>query len=153
MKIAEGLILRADYQKRLEQIRERLTRSAKVQEGEKPPENPSDLLKEMDDLIKRRTVLVQKINRTNSLAMVEDGKTITDLLAERNSISLKRSILESLVNATTIKHDRYSKSEVKFFNTVNVAEIQKEIDKLSKEYREIDTKIQENNWKIELKED
>ena len=61
--------------------------------------------------------------------------------------------MESLVNATTIKHDRYSKSEVKFFSTVNVAEIQKEIDILSKEYREIDTKIQENNWKIELKED
>jgi hypothetical protein len=153
MKIAEGLILRADYQKRLEQIRDRLTRSAKVQEGEKPPENPSDLLNEMNDLIKKLTVLVQKINRTNSLAVVEDGKTITDLLAERDSISLKRSILESLVNATTIKHDRYSKSEVKFFSTVNVAEIQKEIDKLSKEYREIDTKIQESNWKIELKED
>lgn len=153
MKIAEGLILRADYQKRLEQIRDRLTRSAKVQEGEKPPENPSDLLNEMNDLIKKLTVLVQKINRTNSLAVVEDGKTITDLLAERDSISLKRSILESLVNATTIKHDRYSKSEVKFFSTVNVAEMQKEIDKLSKEYREIDTKIQESNWKIELKED
>lgn len=60
------------------------------------------------------------------------GKTITDLLAQRDTISLKRSILESLVNATTIKHDRYSKSEVKFFSTVPVAEIQKEINKLSK---------------------
>jgi len=152
MKIAEGLILRADYQKRLEQIRERLARSAKVQEGEKPPENPSDLLNEMNDLINKLTVHVQKINKTNSLAVVEDGKTIKDLLAERDSISLKGSILESLLKATTIKHDRYSKSEVKFISTVNVAEIQKEIDILSKKYREIDTKVQKNNWKIELED-
>lgn len=153
MKLAEALILRADYQKRLEQIRERLTRSAKVQEGEKPPENPSDLLDEMNNLINKLTDLVQKINRTNSLTVIEDGKTITDLLAERDSVSLKMSILESLINATTIKQDRYSKSEVKFYSTVNAAKIQKEINILSKEYRQIDTKVQENNWKIELKED
>jgi vacuolar-type H+-ATPase subunit I/STV1 len=153
MKLAEALILRADYQKRLEQIRERLIRNAKVQEGEKPSENPYDLLNEMNDLINKLTDIVQKINRTNSLTIVENGKTITDLLAKRDSISQKRSILESLINATTIKLDRYSKSEVKYFSTVDVAKIQKEIDTLSKEYREIDTKIQENNWKIELKED
>jgi hypothetical protein len=153
MKIAEGLILRADYKKRLEQIRERLIRSAKVQEGEKPPENPSDLINEMNEIIKKYTTLVQNINKTNSLAILEEGKTITDILAERDSISIKRSILESLVSATTIKHDRYSKSEVKFFSTVNVAEIQKEIDLLSKNYRELDTKIQESNWKVELIED
>ncbi|MGI6450569.1 MAG: DIP1984 family protein [Desulfitobacteriia bacterium] len=153
MKIAEALILRADFQKRLEQIRERLTRSAKVQEGDNPPENPNDLLKEMNELIKQYTSLVQKINKTNSLIVIENGKTLTDLLADRDSISLKRSILESLVQATTIKHDRYSKSEVKFFSTVNVSEIQKEIDLLSKNYRELDTKIQETNWQAELIEE
>ncbi len=36
MKFAEALILRADRQKRIEQLRERLVSSAKVQEGEKP---------------------------------------------------------------------------------------------------------------------
>ena len=66
MKIAESLILRADMQKRIEQIRERLVRSAKVQEGENPPENPDELLKEMNDLINQHTSLVQMINKTNS---------------------------------------------------------------------------------------
>ncbi len=152
MKIAEALILRADFQKRLEQIRERLVRSAKVQEGETPPENPHDLLKEMDEIIKEYTNLVQRINKTNSAIEVEDGKTLTHLLAERDSIAMERSILESLVQATSIKHDRYSKSEVKFFSTVNVGEIQKKIDLLSKSYRELDTRIQETNWKVELKD-
>ena len=33
MKLAEALILRSDYQKRIEQIKKRLVNSAKVQEG------------------------------------------------------------------------------------------------------------------------
>lgn len=33
MKLAEALIKRADCQKRIEQLRQRLMRSAKVQEG------------------------------------------------------------------------------------------------------------------------
>ena len=37
MKLAEALIQRADCQKRIAQLRQRLTRSAKVQEGEQPP--------------------------------------------------------------------------------------------------------------------
>lgn len=44
MKLAEVLILRADCQKRIDQLRQRLLRSAKVQEGEQPPENPQQLL-------------------------------------------------------------------------------------------------------------
>ena len=39
MKLAEALILRADMQKRIQQLRERLNRSARVQEGDTTPEN------------------------------------------------------------------------------------------------------------------
>lgn len=150
MKLAEALILRADKQKRIEQIRERLTRSAKVQEGEQPPENPKELLKEMDLILKELISLIKKINKTNSSTIVEGDNTISDFLAQRDSLFLKRSVLESLIQATSIKHDRYSKSEVKYFSTVNIAEVQKEIDNLAKSYRELDTRIQELNWKIEL---
>ncbi len=150
MKIAEGLILRADLQKRIEQIKDRLVRSAKVQEGEEPPEDPNLLLQELNELIEQHTLLVQRINKTNSSVVVSNGKTLTDLLAERDSIILKRRVLDSLIQATAIKHDRYSKSEVKFFSTVKVSKVQQEIDLLSKNYRELDTKIQEINWLTEL---
>ncbi|GBF32017.1 hypothetical protein DCCM_0208 [Desulfocucumis palustris] len=63
---------------------------------------------------------------------------------------LKFVILYDLVEAASIKQDRYSKSEVKFFSTVNIAEIQKQVDDLSKKYRELDSKIQEKNWTVEL---
>lgn len=36
VKLAEALILRADYQKRIAQIQPRLIRSTRVQEGEEP---------------------------------------------------------------------------------------------------------------------
>ncbi len=47
MKLAEGLVLRKDTKKRIEQLRERLKLSALVQEGEEPAENPHDLLAEL----------------------------------------------------------------------------------------------------------
>ena len=48
MKLAEALILRADYQKRLEQLKQRLVRNAKVQEGDSPAENPPTLIEELE---------------------------------------------------------------------------------------------------------
>lgn len=51
MKLAEALVLRADLQKRIAQLRERLRQSALVQEGEQPPENPEQLLIELDQVL------------------------------------------------------------------------------------------------------
>lgn len=50
MKIAEALIERADIQKRIEQLRDRLSNNALVQEGEEPAEDPTSLLSELDRL-------------------------------------------------------------------------------------------------------
>ena len=44
MKLAEALIQRADHRKRLDQLRERLVRVARVQEGDAPAEDPAALL-------------------------------------------------------------------------------------------------------------
>ncbi len=44
MKLAEALALRGDILKRLEQIRARLLRNAKVQDGDSPAEDPAALL-------------------------------------------------------------------------------------------------------------
>lgn len=150
MKLAEALIMRADCQKRIDQLKQRLVRSAKVQDGEKPPENPKQLLEELERTIAEFSGLIKKINKTNSLTVFQDGKTLTDALAERDTISLKRGILNDLNQAASIKQDRYSKSEVKFISTINIAEIQKQVDDLSKNYRELDSKIQEKNWMVEL---
>ncbi len=81
MKLAEALILRADCQKRLHEIKQRLIRSAKVQEGEEPPEQPQALLEELNNLTNQLSDLIQKINRTNSSTMLDDNLSISDALA------------------------------------------------------------------------
>ena len=43
MKIAEALALRADLQRRLEQLKQRLFNNARVQEGDQPAEPPDQL--------------------------------------------------------------------------------------------------------------
>ena len=51
MKLAEALNLRADLQKRIANLRERLIKNAKVQEGDTPSEDPNMLLNELNDNI------------------------------------------------------------------------------------------------------
>ena len=150
MKLAEALVLRADTQKRLEQLKVRLVRSAKVQEGDEPAENPARLLVELEEVAKQLVELIRGINRTNSNAKLPDGVTLSDALATRDVLLKRRGIYAELANAAAIGQERYSRSEVKFKSTVSVSEIQSQVDVLSKEYREIDSRLQEANWAIEL---
>lgn len=152
MKLAEALIQRSDAQKRLEQLRQRLNRSAKVQEGEQPPENPQELLAEVDTVITEITRLIRQINRTNAATQYDENRSLTDILAVRDSLMLRRSVLATLINAT-IPQPRYGRMEIKEFPTINIAEIQKQVDDLSRQYRELDTAIQQLNWTIDLIED
>ena len=43
MKLAEALSLRADLQKTIAQLKTRLKNCSKVQEGDKPIENPEEI--------------------------------------------------------------------------------------------------------------
>lgn len=151
MKLAEALMNRADCQKRIEQLKVRLTRSAKVQDGERPPEHPKDLFQEMTDTLHELEILMISINCTNSQTLLSEGVTLADALSQRDIMAIRRSMIQDVIDAAAIKQDRYSKSEVKFIPTVHIAELQKQVDQYSKAYRELDTRIQEMNWKTELK--
>ncbi|WP_017717781.1 DIP1984 family protein [Kamptonema formosum] len=151
MKLAEALILRADCQKKIEQLKQRLTASVKIQEGEQPPENPQELFAELDQTLNELAGLITKINKTNSQTELE-GITLSDALAARDTLLLKRRAYEAVVEKASVRMDRYTRSEVKYYSTVNVAELQKKMDEMSKQYRELDTKIQEKNWTVDLLE-
>lgn len=152
MKLAEALILRADYKKRTAQLRQRISTNAKVQEGEEPAENPQALLSEFEQVADGTFDLIKRINKTNSATEFDSDRTLTDALAERDILAARRKMYEELVNAASASQDRYSRSEIKLQSTVNVKEIQKQVDDLAKAYRELDTKIQALNWNTELVE-
>jgi len=58
MKLAEALVLRAGLQKRIAQMRQRLQQCALVQEGEQPPEDPKELLAELDQVLNQLGALI-----------------------------------------------------------------------------------------------
>ncbi|WP_106769375.1 DIP1984 family protein [Paenibacillus faecalis] len=153
MKLAEALVLRADCQRRIAQLKVRLERVAKVQEGEQPAENPEDLLVELDRTMEELTGWIKKINKTNSQTILADGKSLADVLVERDNIMQKRKILNELLESASIRQDRYMRSEVKFVTIIEVKALQKQVDELAKNYRELDFRIQEKNWTTDLIED
>ena len=150
MKLAEALILRADCQKRIEQLKARLINNAKVQEGERAQENPADLLADLESTFATLTDLIKRINRTNSATEFEAGKSLTDVLAERDVLLARRNALQALANAAAIVQNLYSRSEIKFVSTIAVADVQKQMDAIAKEHRELDARIQALNWATEL---
>lgn len=149
MKLAQALADRAAAQQRIEQLRSRLVANAKIQEGEKPSEDPQVLLAQLDQATARLEELVGRINLTNSQTM-GDGRTLTQLLAHRDCLRLKVSVLRDFAESAGASVMRSMRSEIKILPSVAVAPLQKRVDDLSKELRELDGRIQELNWTTEL---
>lgn len=149
MKLAEALNLRADTSKRISQLCERLRANAKVQEGDTPSEDPMELLAELERLTAQLEELISRINLTNS-KVVSDGKTLTEMIARKDTLSIKSSILRSFLSDASVRTDRYSSKEIRIVSTVNVRELQKQSDEVSEEIRKLNVKIQELNWQYDL---
>ncbi|MBC6954817.1 MAG: DIP1984 family protein [Anaerolineae bacterium] len=150
MKLAEALVQRADLKRRLAEIQGRLTQSARVQEGEQPYENPDAILREMRETLDAFRTVIQQINRTNSASRLEDGRTLTDALAERDVLAAEQRIREALIKAAAQVDFRYSRSEIKQVATVDVAEQRRTLDSTARALRELDLSIQRANWQIDL---
>lgn len=150
MKLAEALIARADYQKRIQQLKKRISVNVKTQEGEEPAENPNALLTELSEIMSELTDLIKRINKTNCAIQFDENRTLADALTERDQIWDKRLILARVAEEASVRNDRYSRTEIKMISTVDVATIQKEVDQLSKAFREMDTTIQGLNWTTDL---
>ena len=75
MKLAEALSIRADLQKKVAQLKERIKESAKVQEGDEPCDNVEELYKELDEALVQLEDLVYRINITN-VQIVQGGDSI-----------------------------------------------------------------------------
>ena len=84
MKLAEALQERADLNRRIQQLQQRLGNNAIVQENEKPIEDPKALLEELDRCIASLEDIITRINLTNCRTQV-DGESLTALLARRAS--------------------------------------------------------------------
>ncbi|MBR4158120.1 MAG: DIP1984 family protein [Oscillospiraceae bacterium] len=149
MKLATALSERADLQKRISELSTRLNNNAKVQEGDKPAEDPMELLRELNECFSRLEELIARINHTNNEAC-SGGLSITDLIAKRDCMRERIRIMRDFLNASSERVSRYSKAEIRILSTVPVAQLQRDVDALSKQLRETDELIQSLNWTTEL---
>lgn len=155
MKLAEALTARADLQRRIEQLRARITANARYQEGEEPAENASALFVEADAALAQLRDLIRRINATNSrLDLGADG-TMTDALAARDVLRLQHSLLADAAAAASGANDQFlrqMRSELRQISALPVADLRSRADAVAQELRELDNRIQQANWLHDLKE-
>jgi len=149
MKLAEALLERADLQKRIEQMKTRLQNNAWIQQGDAPAEDPEALIRELTGMTEQLEGLMTRINLTNA-ATQDGGETITALLARRDCLQEYTETLRTFLNRVSDTPSRARMSEIKILPTVSVRDYRKKVDDLSKQLRELDTRIQSLNWTTEL---
>lgn len=150
MKLAEALIYRADLQRRLTELNQRLQQNAQYQEGEMPAELPEELLAEYRQTADALEQQVVQINQTNNHIVLPNGMSMVAALAQRDRLKAEHSMLIKLADAATPEQSRYSRSEIKMLAAVNVKTIRQQADAVAKRCRELDMQIQQANWQYDL---
>ena len=151
MKLAEALQERADLNRRIEQLRYRLSNNVLVQEGEKPLEDPAALLEELESSFTRLEWLIARINLTNCAVKVE-GRSLTELIARRDVLSLRAEAYRRLVEDASQNTHRATRTEIKILSAVDVPALQRQADDASRELRLLDNTLQATNWTADLME-
>ena len=149
MKLAEALIQRADIKVQIQQIVDRMKENVLIQEGDTPAEEVNELSAMYESMMETMEKLILKINRTNADTMLDDI-SLADAIAKRDCLKAKISAYRAVKEASLVKHSRYSISEIKYERTIDVTELQSKVDGYSRQYRELDTRIQERNWTTDL---
>lgn len=149
MKLAEALQERADLNRAVEQLKSRLNNNVLVQHGEKTVENPERLKQELDCAIDRLTYLIAHINKTNCETKV-DGQTLTELIAAKDTLSLKIHVYKDIVYTGSQTAYRARGTEIKIKPAISVSEWQAEIDTMARNLRLLDNKLQAANWNTDL---
>ncbi|WP_311258946.1 DIP1984 family protein [Microbacterium sp. WCS2018Hpa-9] len=155
MKLAEALTARADLQRRIEQLRARITANARYQEGEEPAEDAAALIVQADaDLLLLRD-LIRRINATNSRLDLGTDGTMTDALATRDVLRLQHSLLADAAAAASGANDQFlrqMRSELRQISALPVAELRARADAVAQQLRELDNRIQQANWLHDLED-
>lgn len=150
MKLAEALSIRKDLQKRIQQLEQRIKSNVKVQEDEEPLEDPNELMKELHSCLIQLEELIGRINLTNLNTKNADGQSITQLMAKKDTLTLRIGILRNIYSEATNLLSRYSASEIRQECVIDVKLLSKQIDDYSGRLRKLDMEIQGLNFLTEL---
>lgn len=147
MKLAEGLLLRADLMKKIEHLQNRIRPVLIVSDNKQPQEDPEKLLAQLRNAIKELETLVIRINKTNNETHIEGQGSLMEALAKRDSLKMLSEKLRNVRHAAQIDNS----GEANLKTTVDIKKLQIEMDQTGRAFRELDSKVQELNWLTELK--
>ena len=150
MKLAEALSIRKDLQKRIQQLEQRIKSNVKVQEDDEPLEDPNELMKELHSCLIQLEELIGRINLTNIKTKNAEGQSITQLMAKKDTLTLRIGILRNIYSEATNLFNSYSSSEIRQECVIDVKQLSKQIDDYSARLRKTDMEIQALNFLTEL---
>lgn len=151
MKLAEALARRAELTERFHELKARAVASARHQEGDEPDENPAELIAEAGRVAAELETTIARVNATNLATEIEPGVTITQALARRDVLRLRRQFLADLAEAGSVgRGARFGRSEIKSVSAVDVRQLRGDADTLAADLRALDARLQEANWTTEV---
>lgn len=153
MKLADALLLRSDMNKKIASLIDRIKGNCRVQEGEQPGEDPQKMLAEAFRVMQELEQLVGRINRSNLVIKLASGKSMMEAIAERDRLTSQHNLLKQTAMACRVEPSYYGTSEIKWKTVLRVDSLENQADDLSKKIRELNSAIQEANWKNDLIED
>lgn len=151
MNSQENLKLRAELRDKIDSVRIRLTKNAKVQEGTEPLENPRELIGELKQTINEYSKLLKSMNVVKNVDIQRQGKDLRETLAEREAITAEKSVLESFLQALKVDYSKFCTAEVQYINTIDIEEVEKRINELSERYNELEANFKRAAWKVDFK--
>lgn len=152
MLLAEALRERADAQRQLAALRDRVSAAARYTEGEEPAEDAAALLDEAERVVDRLAELILVINRSNLAATLADGRTLTAALAERDALRTRFGLLKAAADAAAGGRDvfRFGRQELRTFAALDVTALRLRADDVAREIRELDLAIEQANFATEV---
>lgn len=149
MKLAEALSVRSSLMEKAHLLKTHLKDCVKVQEGDTPVDNATQVIEQLNSTLAQLTKIITQINITN-LQTIVDGKSLTALLAERDTLKMKVRALGDSLSHLTERIDIYHRNEVRYVRTVDCNEFRHIHDEAAAHLRLLDLKIQSIGWTTNL---
>ncbi|MFB8623323.1 DIP1984 family protein [Enterococcus casseliflavus] len=150
MKLAEALLLRRDLNNRLFQLRNEISSSVLVQEGDTLDRSITELFKEYDEINQQYSELVVAINRKNATASLADSALLLmEALEQREQLRRKHALLTQALDETKAA-PRIGRNEIRLVRTIDTKTLTEQLNTTAKQLRELDGKIQQTNWLVDL---
>ena len=150
MKLAEALLLRRDLNNRLFQLRNEISSSVLVQEGDTLDRSITELFKEYDEINQQYSELVVAINRKNATTSLADSALLLmEALERREQLRRKHALLTQALDETKAA-PRMGRNEIRLVRTIDTKTLTEQLNTTAKQLRELDGKIQQTNWLVDL---